>query len=187
MKASNPTLLMCLLGAALGTGAIADAATQEQARTVEEQKTMPPPRDSDFARMDANQDGRIAANEADADAKVSMAFGDLDTDDDGFVSAVEFTAYKTASPPAAPPTAQGAQHAAEHSAVATRETFGSLDRDKDGRVSSTEAGSDAGFDAGFAAMDANGDGFVSDTEYRAQSKSNAKMEDRQPGGGRREL
>lgn len=85
-----------------------------------------------------------------------------------------------ATPPPAPRTSQGAEHAAEHSAVATRETFGGLDKDKDGRVSSTEAGADATFDAGFAAMDANGDGFVSDTEYRAQAKASGKMEDRQP-------
>ena len=64
--------------------------------------------------------------------------------------------------------------------VTTRETFGGLDKDKDGRVSSTEAGADAGFDAGFAAMDANGDGFVSDAEYRAQAKTSGKMEDEQP-------
>lgn len=72
-------------------------------------------------------------------------------------------------------------HASTASAAATtRETFGALDKDKDGRVSSTEAGADAGFDAGFAAMDANGDGFVSDTEYRAQTKASGKMEDKQP-------
>jgi len=71
--------------------------------------------------------------------------------------------------------------------IDARASFGNLDKDKDGRVSSTEAGSDAGFDAGFAAMDANGDGFVSDTEYRAEAKANAKMEDKQPGGSRREL
>lgn len=69
---------------------------------------------------------------------------------------------------------------ASTAAATSRETFGSLDKDKDGRVSSTEAGVDAGFDAGFAAMDANGDGFVSDVEYRAHAKARGKMEDEQP-------
>lgn len=95
-------------------------------------------------------------------------------------SATASAAVDATTPPPVPRTSQGAEHAAGHSAVATRETFGGLDKDKDGRVSSTEAGADAGFDAGFAAMDANGDGFVSDTEYRAHSKASGKTEDKQP-------
>jgi hypothetical protein len=77
-----------------------------------------------------------------------------------------------------PPTSQSAGHAVEHSAAASRATFSVLDTDKDGRVSSMEADADAGFDAGFASMDANGDGFVTDTEYRAQTKATGKMEEK---------
>lgn len=153
----------------------ATPAAQSQARTTEEQKTRPPS-DPAFARLDTDNDGRIGAVEADADSKFGVQFDDMDSDDDGFVSTAEFSAFGKA----APPTSQGAEHAAGHSAVATRETFGGLDKDKDGRVSSTEASADTSFDAGFAAMDANGDGFVSDTEYRAQAKATGKMEDKQP-------
>src|SRR5262245_26127962 len=135
-----------------------------------------PPSDPAFARLDTDNDGRIGPVEADADSKFDMRFDEMDSDDDGFVSTAEFAAFGKA----APPTAQGAEHAATHSAVATREAFGGLDRDKDGRVSSTEASADASFDSGFAAMDANGDGFVSDTEFRAQAKAIGRMEDKQP-------
>jgi hypothetical protein len=153
----------------------ATPAAQSQARTAEEQRTMPPS-DPAFARLDTDGDGRVGPVEADADSQFDAQFDDMDSDDDGFVSTAEFSAFGKA----APPTAQGAEHAAGHSAVATGETFGGLDKDKDGRVSSTEASVDTNFDAGFAAMDANGDGFVSDSEYRAQAKTTGKMEDKQP-------
>lgn len=181
MNGRNRTLSRLAAGLALAIVALSALAqvappeAQSQARTTEEQKTMPP-RDPAFARLDTDNDGRVGAVEAEADSKFGMHFDDMDSDDDGFVSTAEFAAF----PRAAPPTAQGAEHAAEHSAVATREAFGALDKDKDGRVSSTEASADASFDSGFAALDANGDGFVSDTEYRAQAKATGKMEDKQP-------
>jgi hypothetical protein len=55
-------------------------------------------------------------------------------------------------------------------------TFSSLDADKDGRVSSTEADLDAGFSASFAAMDANADGFVTSDEHKGHAKKNAQPE-----------
>jgi Ca2+-binding EF-hand superfamily protein len=63
---------------------------------------------------------------------------------------------------------KGAEHAQAHSAVVTRDVFGKLDADGDGKISATEAGVDADF--GFAAMDSDGDGFVTDAEYRASAK-----------------
>ena len=65
--------------------------------------------------------------------------------------------------------AQGATHAQAHSEVVTRDVFGTLDTDHDGRISATEAGTDSNFNGGFAAMDVDGNGFVSDAEYRADS------------------
>ena len=56
------------------------------------------------------------------------------------------------------------------------DTFSSLDADKDGRISSTEADRDAGFSASFASMDANADGFVTGDEHKAHAKSNKKPE-----------
>ena len=61
--------------------------------------------------------------------------------------------------------------------MVTRETFLQLDADKDGRISSTEAGADAGFDGSFSAIDSNGDGFVTDTEFRAHAKATSQPND----------
>ncbi|MUV13512.1 hypothetical protein [Noviluteimonas gilva] len=60
--------------------------------------------------------------------------------------------------------------------AASGDTFSSLDADKDGRISSTEADRDAGFSASFAAMDANADGFVTRDEHKSHSRSNARPE-----------
>ena len=49
-----------------------------------------------------------------------------------------------------------------------------LDTDKDGRVSSTEANADPTFDSGFSAMDNDGDGYVTDAEFRAKAKATKK-------------
>ena len=56
-------------------------------------------------------------------------------------------------------------------------SFSDLDRDKDGRLSQEEAGKAV---VGFAAMDANGDGYISDAEYRAQAKDAGKMDEGKP-------
>jgi hypothetical protein len=90
-------------------------------------------------------------------------------------------ASRTATmPPAASSVPNAAQVAAPQAAVVARETFGTLDKDKDGRVSSTEADADAGFSGSFAAMDTNGDGFVNDDEYRAHAKATAKPDEWTP-------
>jgi Ca2+-binding EF-hand superfamily protein len=69
--------------------------------------------------------------------------------------------------------------------VVTRETFMTLDADKDGRISSTEADADAGFDDSFSAMDSNGDGFVTDTEFRAHAKATSEPNDKSTREARR--
>mgnify|MGYP001028173266 CR=1 FL=1 len=56
-------------------------------------------------------------------------------------------------------------------------SFSDLDKDKDGRLSQEEAGKAV---VGFAAMDANGDGYISDAEYRAQAKDAGKMDEGKP-------
>ena len=53
--------------------------------------------------------------------------------------------------------------------MVTRDVFGRLDADGDGKVSATEAEADDGLD--FAAMDSDGDGFVTDAEYRTWAKA----------------
>ncbi len=121
-----------------------------------------------WARLDTDHDGRISPTESDADSAFGLKFDDLDTNDDGFVSQAEYGLAAKAD------VSQGAEHAAAHSMVVTRETFTRLDSDKDGRISSTEADADAGFDGSFSVMDGNGDGFVTDAEYRAHAKAAAQ-------------
>src|SRR3546814_13289619 len=69
--------------------------------------------------------------------------------------------------------AKGAAHAQAHSAVVTRDVFGRLDADGDGSISATEAGVDTSFD--FAAMDSDGNGFVTDAEYRASDRKSTRL------------
>jgi len=162
-----------------------EATTQGQAQTqatTQGTQTMPPTAQATenaaatssvaqqdiWGRLDADRDGRISPVEADKDSAFGLDFDDMDTDDDGFVSEAEYRGFARAD------ASQGAEHAAAHSAVATRDVFGRLDADGDGRVSSTEADADTGFDAGFSAMDSNADGFITDAEYRAHAKANAQ-------------
>jgi len=78
-----------------------------------------------------------------------------------------------------PPTQQ--QRAADDQrttqAQQAHASFSDLDKDKDGRLSQEEAGKAV---VGFAAMDANGDGYISDAEYRAQAKDAGKMDEGKP-------
>jgi hypothetical protein len=94
----------------------------------------------------------------------------MDSDGDGFVTDAEYRA----SAKGAMDTSQGAAHAAGHSAVVTRDVFGTLDADGDGKISATEAGADADFNGGFSAMDGDGDGFVTDAYFRANAKAEVR-------------
>lgn len=159
MNTRHATILGFLLGMGLA-GQTAAQAQQAPPRTMEEQKTMPP-QDPAWSRLDADGDGRISPVESDKDTKFGQAFDDMDTDDDGFVSSAEYTTFGSAT--ATTSSASGS--------TASAGSFAGLDKDKDGRVSSTEAGANTTFDSGFAAMDDNGDGFVTDAEYRAHAQA----------------
>lgn len=75
------------------------------------------------------------------------------------------------TPPPPPEQSQGTTHAQPHSSVAQRGLWAQLDTDVDGRISSSEGSANADFNANFGKMDGNGDGFVSDSEYRAYAKT----------------
>lgn len=77
----------------------------------------------------------------------------------------------TTLPPPAPQQSQGAEHAAKHSSVVQRDVWTRLDADGDGKISTTEGAADADFNTDFAVMDADRDGFVTDTEYRTAAKA----------------
>ena len=66
-------------------------------------------------------------------------------------------------------TAQGGANAAAHSDVAQRDAWARLDVDADGRISLEEAEDDDMILDMFEAIDTDGDGFVSDAEYRAHA------------------
>lgn len=121
-----------------------------------------------WARLDTDGDGKISATEADADTTFDADFASIDSDGDGFASDTEYRTFAKAN------LAQGAADAAGHSAVVTRSTWARLDVDGDGKISATEADVDTSFDGAFSAMDSDGDGFVTDAEYRAHAKAQAK-------------
>lgn len=73
--------------------------------------------------------------------------------------------------PTSPPLSQGPARAAAHSSVVTRDLWNRLDTNRDGRISSTEGASDTEFNAGFSSYDSDGDGFVSETEYRVAAQN----------------
>jgi len=121
-----------------------------------------------WARLDTDADGQISATEADADSTFDTDFAAMDSNGDNLVSDTEYRAFAKAD------TAQGATYAAGHSTVVTRSTWARLDVNHDSRISATEADVDTSFDTAFSAMDSDGDGFVTDAEYRAHAKAQLK-------------
>ena len=110
--------------------------------------------------IDGDNDGRISRAEATGNSGLDSRFATVDTNGDGFVTRDEYKTYYQAT------VSQGAEHAADHSAVVTRDLWTRLDANGDGRLTATEIELDARLKADFGAIDANDDGFVSDTEYR---------------------
>tara|TARA_R110002096_G_scaffold53317_14_gene138660 strand:- start:833 stop:1063 length:231 start_codon:yes stop_codon:yes gene_type:complete len=51
--------------------------------------------DTSFNELDANADGLITSDEAQADAKVVEVFGALDVNGDGFLTLAEYSAIET--------------------------------------------------------------------------------------------
>ena len=121
-----------------------------------------------WARLDTDGDGKISPTEGDADTTFDADFAAMDSDGDGFVSDTEYRTFAKTN------LAQGATDAAAHSAVVTRSTWARLDVNGDGKISATEANVDTSFDGAFSAMDSDGDGFVTDAEYRAHAKAQLK-------------
>ncbi len=59
--------------------------------------------------------------------------------------------------------------------LAASESFATLDRNGDGRISRSEAGFDRKLSLTFAELDTDGDGFVSAAEFSAAEKDGAKV------------
>jgi hypothetical protein len=56
-----------------------------------------------------------------------------------------------------------------------------MDSDGDGRISRSEAAADTTLTRGFSGADSNGDGYLSNSEYRNRSRSNSDSM-KQPSG-----
>jgi hypothetical protein len=128
--------------------------------------TNPPPGKGNwFADLDADGDAQLNVTEAKGNAGVSARFGSIDANADGYVTMEEYRQYFTSE------KSQGELHAQAHSAVVTRDVWTKLDVNDDGKLSSTEVTGNTTISGAFSAMDSNGDGFVTQAEYRAYAKS----------------
>jgi len=125
-----------------------------------------------WAKLDTNGDGQISATEGDVDADFKSNFEMMDSNDDGLVSDSEYRlAAKTTGDTG---TAQGAANASSSSAVAVRDVMQRLDVNGDGMISATEGEVDATFESNFSTIDSDGDGMITDAEYRAYAKGQRK-------------
>ena len=66
----------------------------------------------------------------------------------------------------------GGENANAASQAATTLTWNDIDADQDGKLSATEVEGYENLKANFAGMDGDGDGFVTQDEYRAYQKAN---------------
>jgi hypothetical protein len=82
---------------------------------------------------------------------------------------VEEAAMNPSRPP--PAKAETAPPAADRVSIRQRSKWAQLDVNGDGRISGTEGQGDADFKANFEMMDADKDGFITNTEYSARAKA----------------
>ena len=126
----------------------------------------PPGQGNWWNAADTDKDGKLSVDEAKANAGVDMRFTTIDKNGDGFITTDEYRAFFTGE------KSQGAVHAQAHSAVVTRAVWDKLDTNHDGKLSSSEVSADTTISGAFSVMDGNGDGFVTQDEYRAYAKKN---------------
>jgi Ca2+-binding EF-hand superfamily protein len=128
-------------------------------------KDPPPGKGNWFADADIDGDGKLSVGEANANASVAARFGTIDANADGYVTTEEYRVFYTGT------QSQGEVHAQAHSAVVTRDVWMKLDSNDDGKLSSSEVSANSTISGAFSAMDSNGDGFVTQAEYRAYAKT----------------
>lgn len=73
-----------------------------------------------------------------------------------------------------PVQSQGAANANAGARSANGLTWNTVDTDKDGKLSTTEVAGYAGLKTNFPGMDGNGDGFVTQDEYRAYAQARSQ-------------
>ena len=121
-----------------------------------------------WADADIDGDGQLSAAEAKAQAGLDARFSSVDVNGDGYVTSEEYRNFFTGE------KSQGELHAAANSAVVTRDVWGKLDANSDGKLSSSEVSSNSTVSGAFPAMDSNGDGFVTQAEYRSYAQAHLK-------------
>ena len=117
-----------------------------------------------FARIDANNDGRVTWDEA--WAYVQARFAEADSDHDGGVTLAEAEAFRPMGPRpegARPRHAHGPRHAQFEAMM-----FRMLDADRDGKVTLVELRPAA--EARFRGFDANGDNVVTRDELPSPAR-----------------
>lgn len=122
-----------------------------------------------WTRLDTNGDGRISATEGEADAAFNADFSAIDSDDDGFVTDVEYRSAAKAETRTDPDAGASSRATGSGSDVLRR-----LDANADGSVSLSEGEADATIRSNFSSIDADSDGMVSRAEYQAWLKANRK-------------
>ena len=153
------------------TDAVSTRATMREARQAATQATstsdtkISPPGKNWFNDLDADNDGQLSVTEAAGNAGMKDSFVTIDANADGYVTLEEYRKFYTST------KSQGEVHAQAHSAVVTRDVWTKLDADSDGKLSSSEVSADTTISGAFSAMDSNGDGFVTQAEYRAYAKT----------------
>lgn len=116
-----------------------------------------------FGSADTNGDGRISRAEAKPNASLTSSFGKLDANGDGMLSQDEFKA--TGSVTATKSDGDKAKLTAGGKAFPK-----SLDINNDRKLSKDEVQKDSELFAQFETIDANGDGSISNQEYRLSTK-----------------
>ncbi len=123
----------------------------------------------DFASIDTNNDGFIVVTDLEAGSPLVESFATYDLDNDNRLSRTEYDAWIAATVTDTSSASQVAQ---------TRRDFNELDTDNDGKLSDAELRlSDATVADNMTMYDRDGDGMLSETEYRDMSLAGADIDE----------
>ena len=139
-----------------------------------------------FAKLDANKDGSVTADEVEGDAKskIERLLRTSDKDGDKKLSKDEFAAGLKEPETPRQPLGQGGGDRPGGGQFDPRQVFTRLDEDKDGKLSKEEARGPA--QENFDRLDANSDGSIDEEEIRAMFRRGEGRPEGRPEGRRRD-